>query len=163
VCQHHIMKPSTPLVLFLTALSIFSGYLFSKASLVGKVGMSLFYQEYNFLKTWWKGAFLVFAVLMILLIIQGLLQRRLAKKAATGLHTVLVIVAVAALYLTYYDFRHTLSHRLLGERFHIGAYLFWLGWIVISMYYLVSLQAGGALMHAGKPQHGIPEKGTGAA
>ena len=44
-----------------------------------------------------------------------------------------VLIALVGLYFTYNDFRHTLSHRWLGERFHLGAYLFWIVWIAISV------------------------------
>ncbi|HVG40305.1 MAG TPA: hypothetical protein VM888_01745, partial [Chitinophagaceae bacterium] len=46
-------------------------------------------------------------------------------------------VALIGLYLTYRDFRQSLSHRLMGERFHTGAYLFWLGWISIALFFLI--------------------------
>jgi hypothetical protein len=32
---------------------------------------------------------------------------------------------------TYHDFTNNLSHKLLGWKFHTGAYLFWAGWLVI--------------------------------
>ena len=131
------MKRSTTLILFLVALSVMSGYLLSKPSLVGRVGISLFYTEYHFLKTWWKGAFVVLVVLMMVYAMQELLQRRLVKKSAGMLHTGMLVAGVIGMYSTYYDFRHTLSHRLLGERFHIGAYLFWIGWVIISGYFLL--------------------------
>ena len=44
-----------------------------------------------------------------------------------------MLIAVAGLYFSYHDFRNTLSHKLLGEGFHLGVYLFWLGWIGISI------------------------------
>ncbi len=60
---------NTGISLFILSTSIISGYLLSKASIIGKAGMSLFYQEYNFLKTWWKGALLMLTALLILYII----------------------------------------------------------------------------------------------
>lgn len=130
------MKRLAFLVIFLTALSTLSGYLLSKATWISRVGMSLFYNQYNFLKTWWKGALLVFSVLMILLIIQTIVQSKLPSIAAKIFHTIMLFAALVGLYFTYRDFRHTLSHRWLGERFHIGVYIFWLGWITISLFYI---------------------------
>jgi hypothetical protein len=49
------------------------------------------------------------------------------------------------LYLTYNDFRQDLSHRLMGERFHIGAYLVWIGWMIISIYLLLTRKISRAL------------------
>lgn len=132
-------RPSGVLIIFLFTLSIISGYLMSKASLAGRVGMSLFYREYNFLKVWWKGALLVFITLIILYILQGFIQKKLAAKKAGNIHIFACILSIIGMYFTYNDFRHTLSHRLLGERFHLGAYLFWIGWIVISIFYLLQL------------------------
>lgn len=120
----------------LLALAMVTGYLLSRASLVGKIGMTYVYQEYAFLKTWWKGALAVLAVWLLLLALQGVAQRTLSTSRARLVQLCCVVLAVAGLWFTYHDFRHTLSHRLLGERFHLGGYLFWLGWLLISGYLL---------------------------
>lgn len=125
------------LVVFLAALATLSGYLMSKASFVGRLGMTYVYKEYRFLKTWWKGALAVFVVWMILLIIQAIIEKKLAKKTAIVIHVGFILLALVGLYFTYSDFQHTTSHRWLKEKFHIGAYLFWLGWIIISAYCIV--------------------------
>ncbi len=131
------MKIFRILLLFLLPLSCLSGYLMSKASFVGRVGINFFYKEYKFLKIWWQGALLVFIALLLVLLAHRAAQK-MTSKSRLLTQAVLLIVAFIGLYLTYSDFRHTLSHRLLGERFHLGAYLFWLGWIVISVTYLFS-------------------------
>jgi hypothetical protein len=125
------------LVVFLAALACLSGYLMSKASFIGRLGMTFVYKEYRFLKTWWKGALAVFIVWVILIIIQAIVERKLSKQKATLVHVVFILLALVGLYFTYSDFQHTTSHRWLKERFHIGAYLFWLGWIVISVFFMV--------------------------
>jgi hypothetical protein len=132
------MKRNSLFVPFLFLLAALAGYLLSKASIVGRVGISLFYREYQFLKTWWQGGLVVFVVWMILFLLQGLVQRRKPAKVARLVHTAAILVALAGLVLTYQDFRHTTSHRWLGERFHLGGYLFWLGWIGISIFYLTN-------------------------
>jgi membrane protein implicated in regulation of membrane protease activity len=134
------MKRNQALILFLGFISLISGYMMSKASLIGKVGMSLFYREYKFLKTWWKGTLFIFIMLLVVYFLHRFMQQRLTIQKARSFHLIACIVAVVSLYLTYHDFRHTLSHRLLGERFHLGVYLFWLGWIAVSLSHLV--QAG---------------------
>lgn len=133
----NLMKRYPGLMLFIAALSVMSGYLLSKASFVGRAGMSLFYREYNFLKTWWKGGLLVFISLMLVYLLHGLIQKKYEAGKARSLYIMAGIFGIVGLYFTYNDFRHTLSHRLLGERFHLGAYLFWIGWIVISCFYLL--------------------------
>jgi len=134
------MKPAKWVLVFLVVLSIISGYLMSKASLIGRTGMSLFYREYNFLKVWWKGALLVLILLIGLYLIHGFIQKSFIHRKARTVHFIATIFAVTGLYFTYNDFRHTISHHLLGERFHLGVYLFWIGWIVISVLHLLSLK-----------------------
>jgi len=50
----------------------------------------------------------------------------------------LLVAGVLGLVITYYDFQHTYSHRLLKERFHLGFYLFWLGWMGTCVFFLVT-------------------------
>jgi hypothetical protein len=127
------LKRNVTVVLLLVILAAIDGYLLSAISFVGRAGINLMYTEYQFLKTWWKGALLVFIVWMLLFAILSLLQKKLSKRSATLIPIASVVVATAGLYLSYADFRNSLSHRLLGERFHLGVYLFWFGWIGISI------------------------------
>lgn len=131
------LKPNTIAILAMAFFSVVAGYLLSGISLIGRVGINLMYKEYRFLKTWWKGAILVFIVWLILFIIQMLVQKRATKAVSNIVHAVLLVIAVAGLYSSYADFRHTTSHRWLGERFHLGVYLFWIGWIAISIFTLM--------------------------
>src|SRR5690606_16177744 len=95
-------------------------------------------QEYDFLKIWWKGAALVFFLLMSLYGLQSWIHKITTKKISTAVHIFALMAALGGLYFSYSDFREDLSHRLLGERFHIGVYLFWLGWMVVSIYLLLT-------------------------
>lgn len=52
------------------------------------------------------------------------------------LHILLLALVLTGWFLTYQDFQHSLSHHLLGKRFHTGAYLFWVGWLLICLFYL---------------------------
>jgi len=131
------MKRPVILVLVMAALACISGYLLSKASFVGRTGINLFYKEYKFLKTGWQGALVVFVVLLMVLFIHQQVQKRMTGKKQLSLHFAMLLVALAGLYFTYADFRESLAHRLLGERFHLGAYLFWIGWMTISIVYLL--------------------------
>lgn len=131
------MKRKSLLVLLLLALSALTGYLLSKASLVGRVGISLFYKEYKILKVWWQSGLFVFAVWMILFFLQDWLKRKVSPNRSKLIQVGALLLALAGLFLTYQDFRNNLSHRLLGERFHLGGYLFWIGWIIISVFHLI--------------------------
>lgn len=131
------MKKKTLIIVLLLIVSIISGHLMSKASLVGKAGMSLFYREYNFLKVWWQGALLVFTALIVLFVLLHFIQRKVAYNKMKTISLMALLAGILGAYFTYYDFRHTLSHRLLGERFHIGAYLFWVGWLLVAIFYFM--------------------------
>ncbi len=137
--QEQKKLPRKPLffISILLTLSCISGYLLSKASLIGRTGINLFYKQYKFLKVWWQGALLVFIVLMFLLYFHGLIQKKTSARMSKIIHIILLLVAIAGLYFTFLNFREVLSHRLLGERFHIGAYLFWVSWIMICVFYMV--------------------------
>jgi hypothetical protein len=123
-----------PVLLLLAALS---GFLLSKPSMVGRIGINLFYKQYRFLHVWWHGALLVFVVWMIFLFVQGFAQKKLKTNQAIIVHCCMIFLALIGLYFTYRDFRDTTTHRWLKERFHIGAYLFWSGWILVSVFYLL--------------------------
>lgn len=137
------MKRNSVFVASLAVLSLIDGYLLSAISLVGKTGINLFYTQYKFLETWWKGALLVFIVWLILLAIQSYVHKTATRKSSSIVHAALLIIAIAGLYLSYSDFQNTLSHRWLGERFHLGVYLFWLGWIAISVFMLLHKKVDG--------------------
>ncbi|CAA9510987.1 MAG: hypothetical protein AVDCRST_MAG96-2457, partial [uncultured Segetibacter sp.] len=49
------MKHQPILIISLAFFSVITGYLLSAISLVGRAGISLFYTQYQFLKTWWQG------------------------------------------------------------------------------------------------------------
>lgn len=125
------------LVLFLILLACLSGYLLSKASFIGRLGITFFYKHYLFLKTWWKTASVIFIIWMILLAIQAIIEKKLPKPKALIVNLIFILLAIAGLFLTYSDFQHTTTHRWLKERFHLGAYLFWLRTIIISIFFMV--------------------------
>ena len=120
----------------LIVLSGISGYMMSMGSWIGKIGMGIAYKDYLFMNTWWKGALAVFGIFLLLFIMHAALQRTLSVVAARISHIIALLIAIGGLYLTYHDFRADFSHRLMGERFHIGFYIFWLGWIFIALSFL---------------------------
>lgn len=139
--KHGVLKkfdaPRTlPFLFLLAGLSVLSGYLLSKINIIGRAGIALFYNEYRFFKYWWKGALAVFIMLLFLFFLQGFLQKKLVRRHAALLHISALVIAVIGLYFTYSNFRHDVSYRLIGERFHLGFYLFWIGWMLVSLFYL---------------------------
>jgi len=119
----------------LLPLAIIIGWTLSKASLVGKVGIHFLHREYAFLNSWWKGALFVWVVWLVLEIIQYRIWKRNRRNTNLAIQASFIFLAVLGLYYTYLDFK-TLSHGLLGDRFHIGGYLFWIGWCVISLFFI---------------------------
>ena len=130
------MKRTAPFLLLLTGLAVLSGYLLSKASLVGKTGIHFFYKEYKFLNHWYKGAALVLAVWLLLFLLHRWLAKKLPATKSKLAFAASIAVSLIGLYLTHNDFRSDLSHRLLGERFHLGAYLFWVGCVLVALFHL---------------------------
>lgn len=130
------MKRYGSFILLLAILSGISGYMLSKSSWIGKVGISLFYQQYEFLKIWWQAGLVVFVLLMVIFALHAILKNKLSGSGGNIACIVLLLIAITGLYGTYHDFRHDFSHRMLGERFHIGAYLFWISWMLISLFFL---------------------------
>lgn len=119
----------------LIPLAIIIGWTLSKATIVGKVGIHLLHREYAFLNSWWKGALLVWGVWLVLEIIQYRIWKRNRRNINLAIQASFIFLAILGLYFTYLDFR-TFSHGLLGDRFHIGGYLFWIGWGIISIFFL---------------------------
>jgi len=119
----------------LIALAVIIGWTLSKATIIGKVGIHFLHREYMFLNSWWKGALLVWGVWLILEIIQYRIWKRNRKNVNLAIQSTFIFMAILGLYFTYLDFR-TLSHGLLGDRFHIGGYLFWIGWCMISIFFI---------------------------
>ncbi|MBN9484325.1 MAG: hypothetical protein BGO70_12580 [Bacteroidetes bacterium 43-93] len=130
------MKRQLPIIAILAAFSIISGYMIHKMSWLAKVGIRWVYREYDIFKSWPKTSLMEFVVLMLLLAVHNAIFKYATVRNATISFIASVIIALFGLYYTYNDFRHELSHRLAGERFHIGFYLFWLGWIIIGLYSL---------------------------
>ncbi|MDP2059210.1 MAG: hypothetical protein Q8J97_05675 [Flavobacteriaceae bacterium] len=119
----------------LVPLAVIVGWTLSKATVIGKVGIHFLHREYMFLNSWWKGALLVWGVWIVLEIIQYRIWKRNRRNINLAIQTSFIFLAVLCLYYTYLDFR-TFSHGLLGGRFHIGGYLFWIGWGIVSIFFI---------------------------
>ncbi|MET0635343.1 MAG: hypothetical protein ABWZ25_04910 [Chitinophagaceae bacterium] len=112
-------------------------YLISKISLIGKIGISLAYKEYKFLRSFWKTWFLLVGVQLLVIAILTYTYRTQTRKKHSITCGVIFLLAVLGLIYTYNDFVHTYSHRLLKERFHLGFYLFWIGMMASSVFFVI--------------------------
>ncbi|GGC40926.1 hypothetical protein GCM10011386_36190 [Parapedobacter defluvii] len=130
------MKGLSTLIAVQALLSTISGVLVSQMSFIGKVGISVLYNEYGIFKIWWKTAILLFAVQLILIAVLWLIKRLLGRRIALATFLLVLLFGLVGAYFTYLDFTTT-SHRLMKETFHSGAYLFWGAWAVSCLYFMI--------------------------
>ena len=130
------MKKNFLFILFLAGLSAASGYLMSNMSWIGRVGVNLVHHEYKFLKVWWQGGLAVFAGLMVLYMVHYIMYKALPIWLSRLLHLMLMGAAGYGFYFTWQDFSDDFTHHIIKSRFHIGAYLFWVGWVLICLFFL---------------------------
>lgn len=138
------MKKRIPVLLLLTILSVICGYLFHKISWIGRLGINIAYDEYTIFKSWWKSSLLVFGIYMALYLIHYMACKNKPQRSVIIINIASILLAIGGLYYTYHDFRTDFSHRITGERFHLGFYLFWVGWIVINLHFIIRKQANSA-------------------
>lgn len=132
------MKRTKFIILLQAFFSMVSGYLISKMSFLGRLGINLFYSEYKVFKSWWQTALLLFVIQMLVFGTQLFIKKTKKNKIALTTSIALLCISFIGLYGTYYDFQHTFSHKLLKEKFHLGFYLFWIGWLGTCLYFLTS-------------------------
>lgn len=134
------MKKLLPLWSVQVVLAVIAGTLISKMSFLAKSAIGIFrhhYRYYAFMKVWWQTALLFWGLWLLLFSIQYYWHRKIRPEKARLRQLICIGIALLGLYFTYADFRTDLSHRLSGERLHLGFYLFWIGWILQSVYLLV--------------------------
>ncbi|MFV0607235.1 MAG: cytochrome d ubiquinol oxidase subunit II [Niabella sp.] len=129
------------LFIVLCIISLISGVLTSGISLVGRLGVNVFYKEYKFFKSWWQAALICLGLMLLITLLCYILDRTLKASVFKWTTFLLLFVCFAGLYLTYKNFRTDLSHRWLGERFHLGIYLYWIGFSIISLFFLFSTKS----------------------
>ncbi len=129
-------KRTIAFLLLLAGLSAVSGFLMSNMSWIGRIGINLIHKEYKFLKVWWQGALAVYVALLLLFVVQYIIQTRTHFVVGKLLHVLCFAAAIGGLYFTFSDFSNDITHRMLRDVFHVGAYLFWVGWMLISVFFL---------------------------
>jgi len=112
-------------------------YLISKISWIGKIGIATVHKEYRLLRSDWKTFLLLFTLQFILILLLSIIRTKRPQKVITLVASLLLMVGAVGLFLTFRDFIYTYTHRLLKERFHLGFYLFWIGWIGTCVFFLV--------------------------
>lgn len=122
------------LLLLQVIVSLISGILLSKMSIIGRIGVSTVYTEYGFLKHWYKGFAAVLLAQIILIAILWLVKRFTTYKNFSIVNLVFIILGLLGLLYTYYDFTST-THKYMNDQFHWGGYLFWIGWFITCFYF----------------------------
>jgi hypothetical protein len=125
------------LIVLQFVFSCLQAYLITKISWIGRIGIRFFYKEYTILRSGWKTAALFFAIQLFIILLLWFIQKKCLPRISYWTGCVLLVLALIGLMLTYNDFQHTYTHRLLKERFHLGFYLFWTGWIISCIYFLI--------------------------
>jgi len=130
------MKGLSTLIAIQALLSTISGVLVSQMSLVGKMGISMFYREYGMFRIWWKTALMLFIVQTLLIFVLWLITQVLGRRLARATVLLMMLFGLVGAYFTYMDFTTT-PHRLMRESFHAGGYLFWGAWTLSCLYFLI--------------------------
>ena len=130
------MKNKIIHLLILAFSSLLSGIMISKMSFIGKVGITIIYNEYTILKSWWKTALLLFAIQAIIFVVLSVWKMKTTKRLKQLLLPLIFLsIGIIGLIYTYYDFTET-SHRLLKKTFHFGFYIFWLTWFGNCIFFM---------------------------
>ena len=130
------MKNKIIHLLILAFSSLLSGIMISKMSFIGKVGITIIYNEYTILKSWWKTALLLFAIQAIIFVVLSVWKMKTTKRLEQLLLPFIFLsIGIIGLIYTYYDFTET-SHRLLKKTFHFGFYIFWLTWFGNCIFFM---------------------------
>ncbi|MFV0223894.1 hypothetical protein OBJ96_02115 [Empedobacter falsenii] len=130
------MKNKIIHLLILAFSSLLSGIMISKMSFIGKVGITIIYNEYTILKSWWKTALLLFAIQAIIFVVLSVWKMKTTKRLnQLLLPFIFLSIGIIGLIYTYYDFTET-SHRLLKKTFHFGFYIFWLTWFGNCIFFM---------------------------
>ncbi|MDR0792566.1 MAG: cytochrome d ubiquinol oxidase subunit II [Chitinophagaceae bacterium] len=127
------MKKNTFLILLQAILSLIAGFLVSKMSWIGRVGINFFMPQYKIFKSWWQAGLLCFGIQVSVIFILWIVKKKASPTASFITSLVFLLIAIVGLYFTYNDFQTTISHRLMKEKFHLGFYIFWLGWMGSSI------------------------------
>ncbi len=149
------ISPITALVLAQAAQSLLATYFISKISLIGKVGIALFYKQYKLLRSGWKTFFLFFGIQLLIIGLLWYMQQKRGRRKTVYTAAIFMILAIIGLVMTYHDFQYTYSHRLLKERFHLGFYLFWIGWMASCIFFMIANKRNDSISTIDQHQNNI--------
>lgn len=138
------------LILIQVIVSLVSGILLSKMSLIGRIGVSTVYSEYGFMKQWYKGFAAVLVIQLLLMAILWMVKRTASYKNFSIVNLVFIIIGLVGLLYTFYDFTST-SHKYMNNQFHWGGYLVWIGWFITCFFFFFARVKPKPVPAAGEP------------
>ncbi len=131
------MKNKIIHLLILAFSSLLSGIMISKMSFIGKVGITIIYNDYTILKSWWKTALLMFVIQVVLFLVLNSWNNKTEGTVKKYLLPIIfLLIGMIGWGYSYYDFTET-SHRMMKTSFHIGFYLFWITWLGNCIYPII--------------------------
>ena len=128
-------------------------FLISRISTIGKIGIATTYHQYHWLRIFWLTYTILTLFQLAVIAVLYILGKRSTKKMTNLVSTILLVAGGLGLALTFQDFMHTYSHRLLKERFHLGFYIFWISWMGTCAYFLFSNRANPFPIDPNAPPH----------
>lgn len=131
------MKGIKLLIIFQIIISAVSAWLLAQMSFLGKIGISLFYKEYQILRNPWQTGAMLIGIQLFVILILWIFYRGFGKKATHFMAILVIILALVGLGYTIYDFQEEFSHKMLKTKFHIGGYLIWVGMMVSGLFFLL--------------------------
>nr|WP_314603077.1 hypothetical protein [uncultured Capnocytophaga sp.] len=134
------MRKITSLFLFQALASVISGILITQMSLLGRIGIHTMYRQFMVFRSWWKTALLLFVIQCLLIGVLWLIRKYSSGKAVKKISGLCLLIGIVGFGLTYWDFTTTM-HKVMKARFHFGFYLFWIGWGVTCLYFILQKRA----------------------
>ncbi len=123
------------LIFILIGIALLSGKLTTGMSIIGDWGIGLFYHQLSFLKNWWQSTLVCLGAFLIIGIVLFVIDRMLDGIKRKLVLLLFFLLFIIGLYLTFLNFRTDITHRWMGERFHMGIYLYWIGAGIISLFF----------------------------
>ena len=134
------MRKITSLFLFQALASVISGILITQMSLLGRIGIHTMYRQFIVFRSWWKTALLLFVIQCLLIGVLWLIRQYSSGKAVKKISGLCLLIGIIGFGFTYWDFTTTM-HKVMKARFHFGFYLFWIGWGVTCLYFILQKRA----------------------
>lgn len=131
------MRGISFLVVIQMLLSGLSAWLMSEMSFWGKLGIDFFYKEYKILKNPFETGAIIFGIQILVILLLWIIYKFFSKKLTNLFALIILGLAITGLIYSYFDFQDEFSHKILKDKFHIGAYLVWVSAMLSAFFFLL--------------------------